>query len=208
MAVVTQALLIGFVIRATFRQWLDVVALCCQAHATMTAALCTERVTLEKVGTHSLQPPASDALGCLHWLEPWSPWMLGAAACAITHQDAAARMAAWLGCADGHRGRVSSEWLEGRGHQYVVLNCPAIGSPLGDVSGFLRTSWAWCKSQPGTEAPGVDTQPLPVSAWLYWLHRQDLNLRPLGYEPNELPAAPRCGKEKPLQVVACRGLVG
>ena len=31
---------------------------------------------------------------------------------------------------------------------------------------------------------------LTTTPWNHWLREKDSNLRPLGYEPNELPAAP------------------
>jgi len=64
-----QALLVVLVVRAAFGQRLDVVALRGQGHTTQALALDTQRMALEQVSAHRLQPAPGDAYG--------GRWLLG-----------------------------------------------------------------------------------------------------------------------------------
>lgn len=90
-----------------------------------------------------------------------------------------------------------------------VVQLVACWFPAGDVHCIQQETWAWCKSQPRTEARGVDTQPLPFAAWLY---RVQIRLTDAVRDSPRPWCAPLCVmrtlrwlKGKPLQVVACRG---
>ena len=103
MARMAQGLRVAIVVCATFSQRDDVIALRCQRGAALLLAQHTQRAAGKQGGTHGLQSPAGHTLGGGHWLGPLCLGMLGAAACAITHQDAAAGVTTGFWCSGWHR---------------------------------------------------------------------------------------------------------
>ena len=120
MARMAQGLRVAVVIGATFSQRDDVISLRCQRGAALLLAQHTQRAAGEQGSTHGLQSPASHTLGGGYWLGPLCLGMLRAAACAITHQDAAAGVTTGFGCSRWHELEC---WLRCPAQSYAAAYC-------------------------------------------------------------------------------------
>jgi len=89
-ALITQALFVGLIIRPAFSKRDDVIALRGRSHAALPLAFGAQRIAREQRRTHGLQSPPGDTLRWRH-LRPLLPWMFGTPAAAIAHKDRACR---------------------------------------------------------------------------------------------------------------------
>jgi hypothetical protein len=101
-AVITNRLLIGRVIRTAFGQWDAVIADGGERHAPSLLAWFAQRLAPEQISAHGLQPAAGDAFRFLGRCGPGLLRMPGTPAAAVTHQRPTPRVTARSGRSNWH----------------------------------------------------------------------------------------------------------